>query len=241
MKRVLATVLLAGVATVALSTGAHAAGNLNAKIMLHALSLTTKNPCTRAANAPTTCAGYSVSSAPLYPPSLYTYLLVVNGSQAEGVAGVQCGVDFNGAPGVGVDVFAWSLCATLEFASTGWPQDGGGNLITWDATTRCQTAGNATIGVVAVAGYFYMGAYTNDVMRVTPRPVDGFAKVANCGSVEDVPYGGSPLDAGVNDGNTFLGAVGFGPGTAGINPCGRERPVGVESSTWSGVKNLLKS
>ncbi|TPW15965.1 MAG: hypothetical protein FD129_813, partial [bacterium] len=47
MKRVLSTMLLAGIATVAIATGAHAAGNANAKIMLHALPTTTKNPCTR--------------------------------------------------------------------------------------------------------------------------------------------------------------------------------------------------
>jgi hypothetical protein len=241
MKRVLATAVLAGIATVALSTGAHAAGNANAKIMLHALSLTTKNQCTRPANLPADCTGYNVSNQPLYPPSLYTYLLVVNGSQAEGVAGVQCGIAFNGTPGAGVDVFGWTLCATLEFASTGWPQAGGGNLITWDSVTRCQTTQtNALVGVVAVAGYFYMGAYSNDVMRVTPRPVDGFAKVANCGSVEDIPYGGAPGEV-ATDGETFLGAVGFGPGSTGINPCGRERPVAVAPTTWSGVKNLLSN
>ncbi|HEX7880645.1 MAG TPA: hypothetical protein VF720_14615, partial [Candidatus Eisenbacteria bacterium] len=118
-----------------------------------------------------------------------------------------------------------------------WPQDGGGNLITWDATTRCQTSGNALIGTVAVAGYFYMGAYGNDVMRVTPRPVDGFAKVANCGSVEDIPWGGAPGDV-ATPGDTFLGAVGFGQ-SSGINPCGRERPVPTVDATWSGVKSLL--
>jgi hypothetical protein len=58
MKRVLATAVLAGIATVALSTGAHAAGNANAKIMLHALAKTTKNQCLRAANIPATCAAY---------------------------------------------------------------------------------------------------------------------------------------------------------------------------------------
>jgi hypothetical protein len=189
-------------------------------------------------NVPADCNGYTVNGAPLYPPSLYTYLLVVNGSVAEGVAGVQCGIAFNPTVGAGVDVFGWTLCATLEFASTGWPQSGGGNLITWDSVTRCQTSGNAQLGVVAVAGYFYMGAYSNDVMRVTPRPVDGFAKVANCGSVEDIPYGGAPTDAATPS-TTFLGAVGFGPGSVGINPCGRERPVPVENATWSGVKSLI--
>ncbi|MDZ4803355.1 MAG: hypothetical protein SGI90_00660 [Candidatus Eisenbacteria bacterium] len=241
MKRVLATMLLAGIATVGISTGANAAGNANAKIMLHALTTTTKNVCLRTiapnVNLPATCSDYNlgINNKALYPTSYFTYLLVVNGSLIEGIAGVQCGVDFNGAPGAGVDVFTWSLCATLEFSSTGWPQDGGGNLITWNATgPQCLTPpGNATIGAIGVAGYFYMAAYTPDLMRVIPRPVDGVAKVANCGSVEDIVY----VDP--NDALTFLGAVGF--GQPGINPCGRERPVGIENATWSGVKTLIGS
>jgi len=240
MKRVLTSAVLAGVAMVALSTGAHAAGNANAKIMLHHQAPTTKNVCNRAGNVPTTgCIGYNVNNGPLYPTQYsFTYLLVINGSQTEGIAGVQMGIDYNGAPGAGVDVDLFFLCATLQFSSTGWPQDGGGNLITWDATTACQVNGNPLLGAVAVAGYFYLGAYSPDVMRVIPRPVDGFAKVANCGSVEDIPWGGAPTD-NATDGDTFLGAQGFGPGSTGINPCGRERPVPVAEATWSGVKTLI--
>ncbi|HEX7880644.1 MAG TPA: hypothetical protein VF720_14610 [Candidatus Eisenbacteria bacterium] len=241
MSRILRSVVLAGVATLAIATGAHAAGNASAKIMLHSLTTTTKNPCTRATNVPAACGGYDngVSNQTLTsgtPAFHYVYLLVVNGSQVEGIAGVQCGINYNGAEFVGVDVFTWSLCATLEFASTGWPNAGGGNLITWDATTRCQTAGNATIGAVAVAGFFYMGAYTPDVMRVTPRPVDALAKVANCGSVEDIVF--SPAG---DDAHTFLGAVGFGPGNTGINPCGRELVLPVEPTSWSAVKTLTST
>jgi hypothetical protein len=236
MSRILRSAVLAGVATLALSTGAHAAGNNNAKIMLHALSLTTKNQCTRAANVQTTCAGYNtgVNNLALVPTYYFAYMLVVNGSQAEGIAGVQAGINYNPAPNAGVDVFGWVLCATLEFSSTGWPAAGGGNLITWDSVLRCQTGGNATVGAVAVAGYFYMGAYTNDVMRVTPRPVDGVAKVANCGSIEDIVY------ASPNDSQTFLGALGF--GQPGVNPCGRDLPpLPVEPTSWSGVKTLLNN
>lgn len=240
MKRVLSTMLLAGIASVAVATGAHAAGNANAKLMLHALTTTTKAPCSRTANIPASCSGYTagIDNKGLYPSLFYTYLLAVNGDLTPvtgGIAGVQCGVAFNGAPGVGVDVYGWNLCATLEFASTGWPQSGGGNLITWNTGLPQCTAppGNATIGAVAVAGYFYVGAYTPDLMRVTVRPVDNTAKVANCASFEDIIY----VDP--NDATTFLGAVGF--GQPGINPCGRERPVGVENATWSGVKNLVGS
>ena len=39
--------------------------------------------------------------------------------------------------------------------------------------------GGAGTGVSAAAGYFYMAAYTPDMLRVTPRPVDGRAKLAD--------------------------------------------------------------
>jgi hypothetical protein len=235
MYRCLRPIVLASFATLTLAGGAHAAGNFNAKIMLHALSPTTKNVCTRSANAPTLCSAYDagIDNLALYPAVYFTYLLVTNASQAEGVAGVQCGISYDPMLGAGVDVYTWTLCATLEFSSTGWPQSGGGNLITWDATTRCQTtAPSVQLGVVAVAGYFYLAAYSPDLMRVTRRPVDNAAKVANCGSVEDDVDWCFPGQ----DFATHLGAAGFGRG--GINPCGRSCPDPVESSTWSGVKAL---
>ncbi len=243
MKRVLVTMLLAGIATVGISTGAHAAGNVNAKIMLHALATTAKAPCVRAQNIPTAgCPGYQagVDNIALYPTLRYVYLLAVNGgwsttpSSTDGIAGVQCGISYNPAATAGVDVYAWVACGDLQFASTGWPASGGGNLVTWNTGgTQCSTVprlGNALVGAVAVAGYFYVGAYSPDLMRVVVRPVDGAAKVADCTAVEDVVTGG--IDA-----ETFMGAVGF--GRPGINPCGRERVVGVEASTWSNVKNLI--
>lgn len=244
MKRVLATAILAGVATVALSTGAHAAGNANAKIMLHALAKTTKNQCARAANLQTTCAGYSagINNLALYPTNYFSYVLVVNGSQAEGIAGAQFGLAYQG----GVDplggftpisVYGWTLCATLEFSSPSpaWPNPGSGNLVTWNATgPQCLTPpGNAGVGAIGVAGYFYMAAYESSLFRITPRPADNLAKVANCGSVEDNVFT-SP-----DDNLTFLGALGF--ARNGINPCGRELPVPVENATWSGVKTLVGS
>ncbi|HEX7880958.1 MAG TPA: hypothetical protein VF720_16220 [Candidatus Eisenbacteria bacterium] len=233
-RKCFAIIGLLGLTAAALPSRSEAAGNYNAKIILHALSPTTKNQCVRAANFPASCLGYNggVNNLGLYPTSYHTYLLVVDGSQTEGIAGVQCGISYNPAPGEGVDVYTWNLCATLEFSSTGWPASGGGNLITWDATTRCQTSGNALTGAVAVAGYFYMAAYTPDLMKVTPRPVDGLGKVANCGSVEDI-INSCPLNDGF-----FYGAAGF--GRSGHNPCGFSCPLPVEAKTWSGVKVLSR-
>lgn len=239
MKRVLATAILACFALVATATIAAAAGNANGKIMLHALSVTTKNNCTRIVNpnnnVPATgCPGYDagVSNIPLYPTSRFMYLLAVNGSQTEGIAGLECGIastqpDFT--------VFSWALCATLEFqtAGTTWGNNGSGNLITWDSINRCQVSGNALLGTVAVAGYWYCAGYAPTCVSVTPRPVSGLATLANCASIEDQVY------TDPNDALTFLGRVCFGqPG--GINPCGREIPtVPTEKVTWSGVKTIF--
>ncbi|HEX7880643.1 MAG TPA: hypothetical protein VF720_14605 [Candidatus Eisenbacteria bacterium] len=231
----LATALFGLSSALLMTRPAEAAGNRDAKIMLHALSTTSKNPCVRAANLPANCVGFNagINNLPLYPTTHYTYLLVVDGSQVEGIAGVQCGIDYNSAFGQGVDVYGWTLCASLEFSSTNWPQDGGGNLITWDATTRCQTSGNAALGAVGVAGYFYMAAYTPDIMRVTRRPVDNLAKVANCGAAEDIIQ---VCYRPETDESTFLGAVGF--GRTGVNPCGRLCGLPVEAASWSEVKAL---
>lgn len=225
LSHALAAGLLAAALTAATTSPARAAGNRNAKIMLHALATTGKAPCPRTQNIPSTCAGYNagVNNLALYPNVYYAYLLVVDGSLTEGVAGMQCGITYPGgfAPGGGnvpINVYGWTLCATLEFASPSpaWPNPGSGTLITWNATGPQCTAppGNANIGAVGVAGFFYMAGYGPAQMRLTPRPVDGQAKVANCGSVEDVVYT-SPFDSQTN-----LGAVGF--GTTGINPCGRQ-------------------
>ena len=222
---------------------ARAAGNLYAKIMLHGLLPTAKAPCTRSDLLPANCTGFRTNNMPLYPETRFAYVLVVDGSLLEGVAGLQFGIDYPGGAdgatdGAGLEIWDWNLCATLEFQSppggaiNPWPNPDSGTLITWDATTRCQTTGNASVGVVAVAGYFYCGAYSPALLRIVPRQVDGQAKVSNCGSVEDVVYT-SPSDFG-----THLGALGF--GQAGINPCGRVACgcSPVEPTTWSAVKTL---
>lgn len=228
MKRALASVLVAGLGLAALSTVSFAGPNDNAKLMIHLLSTTTKAQC--GARATPQCGAMNTSGS-LYPTSYFAYLVVTDGNATSGIGGLQCGVTFNGAPGAGVDVFGWTLCATLEFVSTGWPQSGGGNLITWDTASKCQRfePGGAGTGVTAAAGYFYCGAYSADVMALTPRPVDGTAKVADCLSNETV-IGGTGFPVNVA---SHLGTVKFGGG-AGYNPCGAITPV--QSTTWSNIK-----
>lgn len=153
------------------------------KLLIHLATKTTKSTCgTRGAVA---CDQVKTAGA-LYPTVYFAYLMVAGADAAAGVGGLQCGLQYDGRAGFGVDVFSWNLCATLEFVSTGWPASGGGNLITWDTATKCQRfePGGTGTGVSAAAGYFYMGAYTPDLLRVTNRPVDGKAKLADCVSNE---------------------------------------------------------
>jgi hypothetical protein len=106
---------------------------------------------------------------------------VAQGDAVSGVGGLQCGITYDPAAHAGVDVFNWTLCASLEFPSSGpngaWPAAGSGNLITWDGAFRCQRTQPDGSGVVAAAGYFYCAAYSTDRLELIPRPVDGQAKV----------------------------------------------------------------
>jgi hypothetical protein len=237
MKRALASVLVAGLATVAMSTESFAGANADAKIQLHILGTTTKGGCTRLSATPGCQA--IVTQGALYPALYFTHVLVTDGNAAAGVAGVQFGIQYTGpgaTDGSGVDIYAWTLCATLEFLtpSPAWPNSGAGTLITWDSTTRCQRfePNGAGTGVVANAGYFYMAAYGPATMGITPRPIDGLAKVADCAASEDIVEGvGTPRTP------SHLGTVAFGGGS-GYNPCGINTPT--ETTTWSNVKSLYK-
>lgn len=223
---ILLTLALLG-ATLPRTAGAGA--NANALICLHAQSVVSKNACTR----PLPLYYTVVDHAALLPSAYFVYLVVVDGNGTAGIGGLQCGVQYDGAPNSGVDVYAWQLCATLEFTSTGWPASGGGNLITWDTAGRCQRTepGGAGTGVTALAGYFYCAAYSPDLFRVIPRPIDGKAKVADCSSNEDLiggtGYPGSP---------PHLGVLKFSASGTEQGYCYVDLPV--QTTTWSGIKAL---
>ena len=151
-----------------------------------------------------------------------------------GVAEVRCGIDYQGGVAgaigdrVGIDVLAWRSCATIDDISTGapeWPRPGGGITIRWDLPESCQE------GEAAVAGYFYIGAYSADVLRLAAEPVSGIAALRNCQS-EFVA-----LDAGRD-----LGSAAFSSGGTenGCNPCDIACDgMPVLPSTWGGIKSLL--
>lgn len=214
------------------------------KILLHVMAPTTKGACTtwpeNSLAGSCTNAVTSGLSNPDGSASYFLYVIVAKGDSILNLAGFQLGVDYDlaseGYPhnsssdtdGVGIDMFGWNLCATLQFALGDWTnqgaEPGGGNLITWDRDNVCQ------VGPVAIAGYFYIAAYGPSTMYVTPRPVDGTAKVADCNAFEYAPL---PL--------TALGFAAFSPaGTVdGCNPCDQAcEVVATVPTTWSSIKTL---
>jgi hypothetical protein len=206
-------------------------------IFLHVAPVASQQPCQTAGLAD--CALADVSGLLSTPagPFHHVYLMARRRSDAHlGLAGLQCGIRYdNGNPtgmldGLGIDIYGWSLCADLQFptsAAPAWPEPGSGNLITWASETRCQ------IGPVAVAGYFYVGAYGAGRLEITPRSIDAAAKLADCQSAEFA------LPA------THLGWATFSDSgnEPGCNPCltaceSSDQPTTRVSTTWSAIKAL---
>jgi len=209
-------VFAAGLALVA---GPSFAGlNQNAKIFAHIGPVVAKNGCFQ---LPADCRNASVVGN---VGSFYNlYVGVGNMDDSVGVAGCQFGIQYLNPNSVGVDIFSWTLCATLSFATADWPQNQSGNLITWDPVGVCQRG-----PAPAMAGFFYIGVYSADRFALTPHPIDGRAKVASCLSVEDDLTGQAPSP---------IGYVDFGTGP-GYNPCSTIVPVAP--ATWSAVKSLVR-
>lgn len=144
----------------------------------------------------------------------YVYLVVAHGDPVSGVGGVSCGIDYDQDLGAGVDLISWILCADgLEFPNSGgngpWPAAGGGNRITW---LTCQHDEIPPDGVHAVVGAFYVYAYGEGDLSVTPNNnlLSGpELAIVNCFSaLQLVP-------------SADVGRVAFSPGAlrAGKNPC----------------------
>jgi hypothetical protein len=231
---------------IAFPTTARAAGNQNAAIMLHALTPLSKTACVRTENVPANCLGYEagVSHLALYPTTYFAYVLLVNGDPVGGVGGIQFGIDYVGgangaADGAGIEIYSWLACSTLELVTppgggiNAWPNPNSGTLLVWNESVNCQRSGNDALGVVATAGYFYIGAIGPDVLRLEPRQVDNAARVFNCSSQEDTFF------ACFDDFYFQLGSLGF--GQPGYNPaCLEYCPDPIVPTTWSDIKTLLE-
>ncbi len=184
-----------------------------------------------------TCDDFTVQWPLMTPANLY--LIVAAGDPDAGVAAVSCGILYNGgakggstmSDGSGVDVLSWTLCATgfeipgspNNLAADMWPASGGGNRIAWDWDNDCQRTEYGSWGVHALAGSFYVYAYTDDTFEITENDVWA-----------------APSEFQVGDCNRVLsyldfwwqaGAVGFGS-NQGYRPCGA---IPVQRTTWSQI------
>lgn len=205
------------------------------KLLLHVRAPIVQSPCANH-GALGDCAEAVTSggfTTPSEGPYFFVYLLAARGSLA-GVAGIHCGITYQGGASgalgdlVGIDILAWRLCATMDTKTPGapvWPQPGGGNTIIWDLPENCRD------GEVAVAGYFYLGAYSSDVLQLTADPVSGTATLRNCLS-----------NTAFLDVTKDLGSARFSPGAAeaGCNPCDLACDgIPVVPVTWGAIKLLF--
>jgi hypothetical protein len=153
------------------------------------------------------------------PSGYYTFLVATKVDSTVGISGLSCGIS--------MPVFiaaSWHLCADNEFRFGPWPLDGGGNRIEWSAD-NCQRREYEQFeedGVRAVPGYFYVYAYGNSSLGITPNYAAGDSQlvVADCNDDDMIVEIGG-------------GVIGFGT-TPGFNPC--LVVVDSERSTWGHLK-----
>jgi hypothetical protein len=223
MKTLILSLSFALVLGACIAPGVWASDNSNSMLALHVAGHTSKNLCS--VKLPASCNDYTTSTA---SSGFYTiYLTVAGYDDTTGIAGVQFGVDYDGNGGSGTDITAWKSCSDLEYREDSWPAAGTGNLITWDYLGNCQQSGGT--GTPLTAGAFDVSIYSGDVFSITPRPVDGMAKVAGCDLVETDLTNMVP---------SRLGKVAFGS-TAGYNPCLGPQTA-VHPTTWGSIKTLYE-
>jgi hypothetical protein len=178
----------------------------------------------------------------------YLVYLVVAKVDTSGISGASFGIEYNGDPGLGVDVNSWTQCADgLPFTSNGlrgeFPASGGGLRLTW---VECQQTVIGTEGIHAVLGALDVYAYSSDRLKITPnRPLDSGPelRIANCLGAE------AEVDSLYN-----AGWAGFGYGSrGGYNPCdpvivepqpapkaAGPCPVPTKPATWGRIKSRYR-
>ena len=236
MKRALLGLLVA-CTTLGLASVALAGENANAGISLHVTKPTAKA---------TQCSSFSFQQNATDPfderglpcnggqGTFDVWIVVCNGSDSVGLAGAEFGIEYDGASGSGVDVTGWQACSDLEFPQDDWPASGSGNLVTWATcqTTNLVTTGNPTGKTAyAVCGVFQVAVFGQDQMTITPRPVSGYMKVADCSAVEDDITADAAARGGVA---TFC------TNRQGYNWCKGKKLPG-EEATWGKLKTLYSN
>ena len=162
------------------------------------------------------------------------YFLVCWGSDisppdysGSGVAGVEFGIDYD--PSLFIPQGGMAHCTDQQFIEPGFPASGTGLVAIWDSELNCQSD-RADVGlpnsVIAIVGAMLVTANAPGQLLITPRPISGVAKVADCDAVEDDLTNIVP---------TRLGAAGF--CKQGYNSCWHPDPV--TQTTWGGIKSLF--
>lgn len=181
------------------------------------------------------CAAANTAGALVTSPQgpFYFVYLVAHQGNVRSMGGLRCGLEYefnrpgDASNGTGLDVFDWNLCADHAIINTAlpsWPAPGGGITIYWDTPAPPQRA------VAAVAGYFYVGAYGGDTMRLTKHGVFQLADVF------ERNFRSTPLAP------RELGSASFSPGgkSRGCNPCGPDCQgvTAVRATSWSAIKGM---
>lgn len=153
------------------------------KLLIHLATKTTKLTCgTRGAVA---CDQVKTAGS-LYPTAYFAYLMVAGADAVAGVGGLQCGIQYDGRAGLawmsspGISAPRSNSCRPAGPGRVGATSSPGTPL----RSAREPSPEARERGISAAAGSFYMGAYTPDLLRVTNRPVDDKAKLADCLSNE---------------------------------------------------------
>lgn len=176
----------------------------DAVIAVHLKGVATKNLClpeNQGGSAPSTelpCLAFDTAGEVGVGYNAYVYIANAwtqynsQGLTDGGVGGAEFGLDYDGAPGSGVDVFSWVPCG-FSFPSATWPEPGSGIRVIWDAETDCQLEKpqGSLAGVRGMAGSMYVYAYGDDVLEIVPHgdPGAASAKISNCFG-QEVPIPG---------------------------------------------------
>ena len=211
-----------------------AASNSDAKIAVHLHDQVSKNLCGTAPLPPCNDGLSSLVVSGQTGVGYTAYVLVLDGSSSDGIAGAAFGIDY----GQNLYVSQWALCANLQFPGNGWPSAGSGNVVTWLKDSNCQSTpavGDLDDGVTAVIGALYMYAYGEDVFEITRRdyvPSPDFMVVDCSAQGSTLPF------------PDHAGRVAFGLAAEGYDPCaqGDSIPPGnVEDLGGGGLKPGLAS
>jgi len=173
-------------------------------------------------------------------PRSYTVYLLGSGETPvyeafNGLTGFQFGIEYTEHTfhHTGMVVTDWHYCSLLEWRPDNWPASGSGNTLTWSTTPNtCQRE------PVVAGGYFTVTVYGASTMSITPYPVTGLAKVANCSGAErvvEIPVGKKGLGWVAIGGALKNGEAG------GCNPlvatCNQTSAPDPDQKSWSSIKN----